>query len=306
MNRRVFLATLGGAPCGAAQSLTGWILVHEHVLVDFGGAEVASPTRYNADEVFRTARPHLEAIRKLGCRRLQECTPNFLGRDARLLRRLSDSTGVEIWTNTGLYAAADHKFLPEFVRTETAAQLARRWINEVQRGVDGVRPRFIKIGVNRGPLHELDRKVVEAAALTSRETGLPIAAHTGDGRAAMEEIAIVDRAAVDAAKFIWVHAQSEKDQSFHVKAANAGAWVEFDGISEKTSEWHLQCVTAMACESLLHRVLISQDSGWYHVGEPGGGEYRGYSYIYTGFMPRLRQEWRRELLVVNPVRAFGQ
>jgi phosphotriesterase-related protein len=305
MNRRAFLAAVAAASCARVPPLRDWVLVHEHVLVDFGGAAVASPTRYDADEVFRTALPHLEAVAKLGCRRLLECTPNFLGRDPRLLARLSDAAGVELWTNTGLYAAADYKHLPEYARRESAEQLAKRWVLEAEHGVEGTRPRFIKIGVNRGPLPALDRKIVEAAALASRETGLPIAAHTGNGAAALEEIEIVERARVDPSKLVWVHAQGEKDQKVHAQAARRGAWVELDGISAKSAGWHLQCVTALAEQGLLGRALISQDAGWYHVGEPGGGEYRGYTYLFTDFLPRLRPEWRRQLLVSNPVQAFG-
>jgi phosphotriesterase-related protein len=61
----------------------------------------------------------------------------------------------------------------------------------------------------------------------------------------------------------------------------------------------------MAARKLLGKVLISQDAGWYHVGEPGGGDYRGYTYIYTDFLPRLEPAWRRQLMVENPARAFG-
>jgi phosphotriesterase-related protein len=281
------------------------ILVHEHVLVDFIGADKIAPGRYDPEEVFRVARPKLEEVKRLGCRRLLECTPNFIGRDAKLMRRLSDAVGMEIWTNTGLYGAADHKFVPAFARQESAEQLARRWIEEARRGVDGVKPRFIKTGVNKGPLHEIDRKLVRAAAIASRETGLTIAAHTGDGAAALEEIDIVVAEKVKPSRFVWVHAQSEKDHAIHEKAARAGAWVEFDGVGPKTEDWHLDCVRFMASKGLLGRTLISQDAGWYNVGEPGGGNYRGYTYIYTDFLPKLESGWARRLMVENPVRAFG-
>ena len=153
------------------------MLVHEHVLADFVGADQIRPGRYDRDQVFAIARPRLEELRRLGCRRLLECTPNFLGRDPDLLKRLSDAAGLEIWSNTGLYGAANHRYVPAFARTETAAQLAKRWVAET---LEPWRPRFIKVGVNRGPLDELDRKLARAAAITSRETGLTIASHTGD------------------------------------------------------------------------------------------------------------------------------
>lgn len=301
MKRREFLLTLP-APL-MAQS--GTILVHEHVMVDFVGGDKIVAGRYDPEEVFRIAKPKLEEVKKLGCVRLQECTPNFLGRDARLMRRLSEAVGIDIWINTGLYGAADHKFLPAFARSESAEQLARRWIQEFESGIVGVKPRFIKIGVNKGPLHELDRKLVRAAALCSRATGLTIASHTGDGAAALEEMDILSAEKTPLSRFIWVHAQNEKDHSIHEKAAWAGAWVEFDGIDPKSADWHLECVRFMAGKNLLGRTLISQDAGWYHIGEAGGGEYRGYAYIYTDFLPRLDAAWVPALMSENPRQAFG-
>jgi phosphotriesterase-related protein len=102
-----------------------------------------------------------------------------------------------------------------------------------------------------------------------------------------------------------VHAQNEKDHNFHRRAAQAGAWVEFDGIRGESLDWHRQCVQFMAAEGLLARTLISQDAGWYHVGEAGGGNYRGYTFIYTDFLPTLDNSWVRALMVENPSRAFG-
>jgi phosphotriesterase-related protein len=287
---------------GAAFAGKPSVLVHEHILVDFVGADQIRPGRYDRDEVFRIARPKLEEVKKLGCRRLLECTPNFLGRDPDLLARLSDAAGLEIWSNTGLYGAGDHKFVPAFARSESAAQLARRWILETR---EPWRPRFIKIGVNKGPLDEIDRKLARAAAIASRETGLTIAAHTGDGAAALEELEIVTAENASTAKFVWVHAQNERDHDIHEKVARAGAWVEFDGIGSKTVELHLECVRFMAAKGLLKQILISQDSGWYHVGEPGGGEFNGYSYLYNDFLPRLAPAEIPVLMWENPRAAFG-
>jgi phosphotriesterase-related protein len=305
ITRRQYLAALAAPQAARLRAVPGSVLVHEHILVDFIGADQIKPGRYDAEEVFRAARAKLEELKQYGCRRFQDCTPNFLGRDPRLLSRLSDATGIEIWTNTGLYAAANHKYLPEFARQESDEQLARRWIEEARRGIDGVKPRFVKIGVNRDPLHEWDRKIVRAAAITARETGLTVSSHTGNGPAAMEQIEIFAEAKASPAQFVWVHAQNEKDHNFHRGAARAGAWVEFDGIRRESLDWHRQCVQFMAAEGLLNRTLISQDAGWYHVGEAGGGNYRGYTFIYTDFLPALDNSWVRALMVENPSRAFG-
>ena len=146
---------------------------------------------------------------------------------------------------------------------------------------------------------------MRAAAIASRETGFTIASHTGNGPAALEQLEILATERVQPAKFIWVHAQNERNHELHEKVARAGAWVEFDGIAPKTVDYHLESIRFMSAKNLLHRTLISQDSGWYHVGEPGGGEFRGYAYIYTDFLTRLEPAQVRVLMWENPRNAFS-
>jgi phosphotriesterase-related protein len=304
---------------GSVQTVTGPIpaaqlgltLMHEHVLVDFIGADQVSPQRYDANHAFTTVLPHLLQARKNGCRTLVECTPAYLGRDATLLRRLSEASDLHILTNTGLYGAAKDKHLPGYAFTESAEQLADRWIREFEQGIDGspIKPAFMKIGVDDAPLSDIDRKLVRAAAIASRSTGRPVASHTGTGLAAMAEIELLDETRVPASSFIWVHAQSERDPAFHTRAAKAGAWVEFDGISEASVARHVELVVQMKAQGLLGRVLVSHDAGWYRVGEPAGGQFRPFDTLFTTFIPALTaagvtSSEVNQLLVENPRRAL--
>ena len=113
-----------------------------------------------------------------------------------LLKRLSEASGLHILTNTGYYGAANDKHVPAFAFTETAEQLAARWIREAERGIDGtgIQPAFMKIGVDEAPLSEIDTKLVRAAAITHLRTGLPIASHTSTGTAALEQLDLLARA----------------------------------------------------------------------------------------------------------------
>jgi phosphotriesterase-related protein len=294
----------------AAEAL-GVTLVHEHVLVDFIGADKVRRDRYDADEVFRTALPHLKRVHELGVRTLAECTPAYLGRDPALLQRLAAASGLQLLTNTGYYGAVKGKYLPAHAFTETAAQLAARWLREWTEGIDGtgIRPGFLKIGVDAGPLTGVNRKLVQAAARTHRESGLTIAAHTGDGTAALEELKVVRDEGVDGSAFIWVHAQNERDPVLHARAADQGAWVEFDGIGPQTVARHVELVQALKRHGALGRVLLSHDAGWYHVGEPGGGRFRSYETLFTEFVPALKaagftETEVRQLTVANPRAAF--
>ncbi|MGH9370118.1 MAG: phosphotriesterase family protein [Vicinamibacterales bacterium] len=295
----------------AAERL-GLTLMHEHVLVDFIGAAHVSPSRYDADEVFRVVLPHLQQVRKLGCETLVECTPAYLGRDPRLLGRLSKASGLHILTNTGYYGAAKDKHLPAHAFTEHAEQLAARWTREWERGIGdtGIKPAFMKIGVDESPLSAVDATLVRAAALTQRETGLPIASHTTTGAAALDELDLLEGMNVPLSSFIWVHAHAERDGTFYARAARRGAWVEFDGISMTTVARHLALVQQMKQQQLLANVLVSHDAGWYRVGEPGGGEFRPFDTVFTTFVPAMKAAGFtdgeiRQLLVENPRSALG-
>ena len=298
-------------PLGSAR--LGLTLMHEHLLVDFVGADQVSPSRYDADRAFSVILPYLAKARAAGCETLVECTPAYLGRDVRLLMRLSGASGVNVLTNTGYYGAAKDKHLPRHAFTESAGQLAARWIREFERGIDGtdIKPGLMKIGVDEAPLSDVDAKLVRAAAETTRATGLPIASHTSTGAAAMAELDLLDRAGVPASAFIWVHAHNERDTGFHVRAAKAGAWVEFDGISDTSVGRHVELVRQMKAEGLLGRVLVSHDAGWFHVGEPDGGQFRPFDPLFTKFLPALAaagltKEDVRRLLIENPRRALTQ
>ncbi|WP_153796459.1 phosphotriesterase family protein [Foetidibacter luteolus] len=291
---------------------TGYILPHEHVLVDFIGAEKITKDRYNTEEVVKAALPRLMELKQQGCTTMLECTPAYIGRNAALLQRLSKETGLTILTNTGYYGAAGEKYYPAHAYTETAGQLAQRWITEFEQGIDGtgIKPGFIKLGADKAPITETQRKTVHAAALTHLKTGLKIGMHTGDGPAAEQELAILLEHGVAAENFIWIHAQNEKDFSFYKRLASQGCWIEFDGIGNTTLTENLQRLQYMQSEKLLHKVLLSQDSGWYHVGEAGGGSYNGYTSIFTHFLPLLRSNNFKEaeidmLMKENPVKAYG-
>ena len=211
----------------------GVTLPHEHVLVDFVGADKVSPDRYDRDEAFQIILPHLRRLRELGCKSLVECTPAYLGRDPLLLKRLSEASDLRLLTNTGYYGAGAGKYLPKHAFQEDADQLAKRWLDEWHNGIEGtgIRPGFIKTGVDAGPLTEVNRRIVQAAARTHMKSGLTIAGHTGDGLAALEQLDVLQKEGVHGNAWIWVHAQNEKDLAIHrqaaARAARGSLWMAF-------------------------------------------------------------------------------
>jgi phosphotriesterase-related protein len=244
-------------------------------------------------------------------RAVVECTPAFLARDPRVLVRLSEETGLHLVTNTGLYGARQNRFLPPYAHTETARDLAGRWIQEARHGIEdtGVRPGFIKSGVDAEPaLSPIHRKIVEAAALTHADTGLTIAVHTGRGPG-LEQLDLLAALGVGPGAWIWVHAQGAPDDAL-LTAARRGAWISFDGLNPSSLSRHLHLCTLFRKEGLLHRVLLSHDAGWFDPEKPGGGTFRPYDLLFTAFLPVLREAGFEQaeidgMLVRNPADAFA-
>lgn len=289
----------------------GITLTHEHILVDFIGADQISEGRWDKKEVVKVALPYLRQIKEAGCKTFIECTPDFLGRDPLILKSLADLLDMNFITNTGYYGARDNIFIPAFAHSETADQLAQRWTLEFEKGINetGIKPGFIKIGVDNGSLSGMHKKLVIAAARTHLKTGLSIASHTGPALPAFEQVDILEKEGVAPEAFIWVHAQSEKDLDNHLIAARKGVWISLDGLSDSNIETYVKMISNLKENDLLNKILLSHDAGWYRPGEENGGNFRGFTDLFEKLIPRLKEEHFSDkeisqLIVVNPARAF--
>ncbi|MCK0147117.1 phosphotriesterase [Arenibacter sp. F26102] len=286
-------------------------LSHEHILVDFIGADSIQPNSWNHDAIIAEVSPNLDELEAFKVNYFVDATPDYLGRDVLLLEKLAVKTGLKIITNTGLYGARNNKFLPKYVQEISAVDLANKWINEFKNGIDGtsIKPGFIKIGVDTAdPLDTLHQKLVKAAALSSLETGLTIASHTGKAVGLWPQLQILKEIGVSPNSFIWVHAQAEDDNNTYLKAAAMGCWISLDGLGWDVDR-HFEKLLFAKEHSILDRILISHDAGWY---DPQKQEQTlaPYTNIFTKLLPDLRAGGFTEneimlLISVNPARAFA-
>ena len=285
----------------------GLALPHEHVMSTFG-AESARYPHYDTAALLGSVLPYLEKIRGYGCRTLVDCTATHFGRHPELLRQISRLSGLYILTNTGYYGAADDKYVPPHAYGENADQIAGRWTREWQYSIDdtGVRPGFIKTAVDAGPLSDIDRVLIVAAARTSLSTGLTIQTHIGDNWDAVQDIlSILREEGLDPAAWVWTHANHMPDVGRLAQAAAQGAWISLDGINASSAPGILDVIAEMKARGRLTNLLLSHDGDSYF----GDGEFRPYHYLFTDFIPALEQRGFskteiQQLTVDNPRRAF--
>lgn len=286
----------------------GFTLPHEHIMVDFGGAETAGKHRYDASNVIEVMQPYLQDLLDQGAQTLIECTPNYLGRDVEIFRILSERTGLNIISNTGLY---NNQYLPSYAHDSSAEKLADGWILEFEHGIErtGIKPGFIKTAVNPQP-NELDLKLIHAAALTHKATGLTIATHTCTAVAAEKIVAVLETNNVNPSRWIFVHAHLEPDPSRLITLAKAGVWIELDGLAWGGDAEHAQTLLKLLDKGFEDQILISQDAGWYNIGEENGGNIIPYTRLKEEFLPRLREQGINNDIIekitcLNPAKAFA-
>jgi phosphotriesterase-related protein len=307
-NSSYFNSVTGEFP---ADSL-GLTLIHEHMLVDFIGADSVSPERYDRDAVVAKVLPFLLEVEKHGVKTIFDCTPSYLAKDPLLLKTLSERSGIRIITNTGFYGAVGGKYLPEIVFSESAEQLAARWIAEFESGIEGtgIKPGFIKISVNEeNPLREVDAKLVRAAGITHKSTGLKVVSHTGTWATASQEVEILKEMGIDPSAFVWVHSQAEEDLQNYIRAAEMGVWISWDGIGWAIDPYVERLIFAKD-NGFLNQVLISHDAGWYDPSKMDGGDFVPFTNIFEKLMPVLKTKGFADsdfelLLRENPRKAFA-
>lgn len=313
-----FIMTVNGKIDISAMGLT---LPHEHIVTDFTGAEPDNRPEYDNEATANLLLPYLKAAKKSGINTVIECTPQYIGRNVKLLQLLSKASAINIITNTGYYAAVGQKYLPKHAFTESSEELAARWLKEWENGIDGtdIRPGFIKLGVDNAPLKPVEQTLIKAAAIVHLKSGLKIAIHTGNAAAAREEVDLLIKSGVSPEALIWVHAQNDTSGFAHVELAKRGCWISLDSINEQRDSivQYRNHIYRMKGEGLLHKLLISHDDG-FAVTEEGGkagfntfqnGNKTPYKTIFEILKPALselgitRDEFKM-MTVTNPANAF--
>lgn len=286
----------------------GVTLMHEHVMVDYIGADRASKSRYEVQEVVQTMLPFLRDLKTAGCETFVDATPPGQGRDVEVLRECALQSGLQIITCTGTFHG---KGVSTQIRAATIEAIVEMWVEEFQNGIEGsgIKPGFIKIALDNGPISHLHRKILRAAARTSLLTGLPIQSHTLLPATMRQGVEVLLEEGLPLNKFIWTHSDSEGDLQAMIELGRKGLWLQVDSIGLWTHAKHIKLLKDLINAGLLKQLLLSQDRGWYVVGPDKAKYVNPYHPILTEFIPACRvaglgEEVLRQMLVTNPGRVL--
>jgi phosphotriesterase-related protein len=272
------------------------------------GKDISESSNYDTTRLFNQVIPYLKKLKALGVQSIFDCTTKYFGRRIDLLSKISDSSGIQIITNTGFYGAANDRYIPEFVFKMHAKSISEIWIKEFRFGINGtdIKPGFVKLAFDNGSPSDIDKKLFTAGVVTHLGTGMTLAVHTGDNLEAVNlQMEILKKFDVHPSAWVWVHANKCEDDKLLIDVASKGAWISLDGVNESNTEEYINRIKLFKDKDLLNKVLLSHDGNGY----PSGGEIRKFEALFTDLIPQLlkyglTKEDINQILITNPKTAF--
>lgn len=303
----------------AAGSL-GPTLTHEHLWCD------VSVHSGKADNVLMNVKrtvDELQHFRSAGGRSIIEVTPVGIGRDPVRLREISESSGVQIICGIAFY---DKSTYPDWLWQASVGQIADYFVRQIEEGTDGVHAGIIgELTSHNEPqpnmsgyrLHDIEVGIFEAAAQAQRRTGLAITTHASLGRGGHAQLKVLEDAGADLNRVCighcdahW-HENPDDDLAYYLPILEQGAFCQFDLIGWRVlapDEIRADRVAALVQLGYEGQILLSTDTCRLSQLHVNAG--RGYDYLWTSFLPRLRQRGVTEaqiesMMVTGPKRFLA-
>ncbi len=203
---------------------------HDHAwIAPVAGTEPGLPTLF--EQPIITA--ELRDYQKAGGGTFVDCQPGGCGRDGRILSELSRDSGVHIVACTGCHLKKYYPLDYWLLQADSNDMITHficemnQGLEEIQDMVHPVRAGFIKIACN-AELSPFSCKLIEAAAMTSNETGCAIQVHTEQGHAAEKIVSLFLRYGSNPERVVLCHMDKRPDILLHRELALLGILLEYD------------------------------------------------------------------------------
>ena len=226
-----------------------------------------------------------------------------MGRSLAFLKQLSMQSGLPIVASAGYYTQL---FYPPEISAMNEGEIAQKLIHQANTEPVGA---FGEVG-SSDEITPDERKVFRAVAKAHRETNLPIFTHTAFGKAALEQLDILESMGVKPQRVAIGHLGGLIDPQVEVHKAicKRGAFIGFDRQGGVTDKAQVPMVMALIEAGYADNLLFSSDFSSGAQLKHNGGP--GYAKTLTVFVPKLREAGVKEetlhgILVDNPRRFLA-
>jgi phosphotriesterase-related protein len=278
----------------------------------------------------------LNAFKAAGGGTVVDVTAPGLGRDNHVhkLPLVSKISGVNIVAATGQYVEVTY---PPRIKKQTAEQVAQDFIEEITEGImgTGIKAGVIKTCLSPNQFSDADKKIIKAAAIAQKETGVPITTHTWGDRPGkwpgFKVIEMLQRNDVDPNKFYLSHIEwtenQEENWGVPIRAAAAGVYLSIDNFGKEfpygslDNTWddfgYMGCPTDIDRVKLIKRliaegyedkIVVGHDSAYKVQKLAYGGPGLGHilNNVPTLFKQlAISQKYFKKIMVDNPRKLFS-
>ena len=272
---------------------------HEHVGTNAAGLRHTYPEIINRPALKEQAVAAFKDAYAEGVRTMIEVSTFDLGRDIELIQEVSRESGVQVIAATG-----NHLAVPRPFGEVSPDVIAAMYVREIKEGIEGtgIKAGIIKVASDRGGVTQPQENVLRAAALTHKQTGIPISTHTwSPDRVGDQQVRILEEEGVDLNRVYIGHSSDATDMGYLLGLLAKGVWLGMDrypgGRDPSTPNWEVrtEIVKKLIDEGHCGRIMLSHD---YSVPKarymPEEQEARraanpdGFNFIGRYVLPRLK------------------
>ena len=299
----------------------GYCQSHEHLFISEGYPSRIDPSLRLDD--YQLTCSELNLYKNLGGNSIVDAQPIGCGRKADFQYAAACDSGINIISSTGFHKLV---FYPNdhWIHYMDQMSLANLFIEELQNGM------FINCDYSV-PLHRITslagiikaasdidgpvgeyKRLFEAAAEASIQTGAAILCHTEMGRGALEQIRIFTEHGLSVDKIIICHLDRNlADEAYFMEVASTGVFIELDTIGRfkyHSDEAEARFITKIIKNGYEDQILIGLDTTRNRMKSYGGSI--GLDYMFDSFLPLLKrygisEEKVSKFVIKNPSRAFA-
>ena len=279
----------------------GFTYSHEHIICRPAHWEERNETDLLLDDPQKSEQEVADA-KACGVKTIVDATAIDYGRDPQAVCDISVRTGMQIIGTAGfnkgfLWDAkmpGEDRTYEEWIDKSSVEELTEFVIKEVTEGMQGtsVRGGQVKFGTGYNSISPLEIKTIRAVCRAHLATGAPVHAHTEAGTMALEQMKYLREEGVDLHNISFGHMDRNPDPYMHLKIADTGAFLCFDGIAKvkyNPESVRIGCILELVRHGYQKQILVSGDTArksYYH----SYGNALGLPYIRQKWVPRLIEE----------------
>ncbi len=182
---------------------------------------------------YETQKKEILRFKKAGGSTIVDATMPGIGRDAKMLKKISEATGINVVMGTGFYVCSTH---PDEMRKMSEEEIADLMVKEIEEGVgeEKVKAGVIgEIGISE-IFNDEEKRVLRASAIAHKKTGVSVLVHinpwTTNG---LEAVDILLDGGVSPKKIAISHVDVENDKEYIYKLLEKGVYIEFDNFGKE-------------------------------------------------------------------------